>query len=466
MDWWLVTFFMGAIFSLFLPIVPAFFYVFLFLICFILAYSNQYSRNYSGFFLGCAWIIFIASSYQNIWHTNQIDEKFPANRIVEAIGKIDSIPDCKEKRCRFNFVSYQLNNRLLAHPLNIRLSWDVTTSIPKQGQSWLLFIKIKPAHGLANKGGFSYQTWLRRHYLHATGYVRNKEANQLLSDTVNYRQQAFLNFNAIMPKHYLMPIIQALTFGERSGLDKSHWQILQTTQIQHLIAISGLHIGIVFGFSYFFISLIIRSIPFPQLLSSCRLTRHFYLHHEDLFLNGNSRLFTLTFSAYCAGYYAYLAGFSVPTLRALVMIYWFLFLRLLAIKVSVQTWVSLSIVAIILFMPMSLISMSFWLSAYAVCCIFIIVWRFKNTFFTQASASDHLWLNIKIKSKQLLLLQTSLTLLMLPLATLLSGQFSFVALLANLIAVPLVSFIILPLAIVGLLTYSFFPFLAQVIINP
>lgn len=465
MDWWLVTFFMGAIFSLLLPVVPAFFYVILFLLCFTLAYTNQFTRRYSAFFLGCAWLLFVASSYQNIWQVNKLDQILVSNQMITVTGKINTIPNCQDSRCRFNFIAQQLNNKSLTEPINIRLSWDTPNLALKQGQLWQLFVKIKPAHGLANAGGFSYQTWLRRHNIHATGYVRHKQPHRLFNKEVSHRQQLFVDFNEVLPSHALTPIIQALTFGERGGLNKSHWQILQKTQIQHLIAISGLHIGIVGGFSYFFVLLAIRILPLQTLLSTIPFIRKTAANVINICLNSNARIFALLFSAFCAGYYAYLAGFSVPTLRALVMIYWFLIFRLLAVKLAVQSWLSLSLFCIVLLLPMSLISMSFWLSIYAVFCIFIILWRLNKVFYHQNETDDSLVKRFRRKTVQLLLLQTMLTLLMLPLATLLSGQISLVAILANIVAVPLVSIIILPLAICALLITIFSTALAELIVN-
>lgn len=488
MDWWLVTFFIGAIFSLLLPIVPAFFYVFLFILCFMFAHINQVTRYYAAAFLGCAWILLIASHYQGVWKSNNVDINLLVNQVVKVKGGISSIPQCTVNRCRFNFSASHLNDMPLEQKINIRLNWEIDTltlkSKPlhmiKQGQIWSLFVKIKPAHGLANAGGFSYQTWLRRQHLHATGYVRKKENNQLVNNAVSHRQQQFISFNNTLPQHFLAPIIQALTFGERSGLGKAHWRVLKHTQIQHLIAISGLHIGIVAGCSYFLFLLVVRLIPLSVLLSYILLLKNTLIKKSvstvstvTPLLNSNIRIAALFFSALCSGYYAYLAGFSIPTLRALVMIYCFLFFRLVAISIGIKTWLSLTLFLVVLLMPMSLISMSFWLSFYAVICIFFIVWRFKPYFYMnvdQSAAGTHSIIHSTInrfisKSKQLFFLQVSLTLLMLPLATLLSGQVSVVAILANLVAVPVISFVVLPLALSALVINAASTVLADLFIN-
>ncbi|GHE76889.1 recombination protein 2 [Thalassotalea profundi] len=385
------------------------------------------------------------------------------------------MPSCIENYCRFNFIAQQLNNTILNEPVVIKLNWNSPKTTLKQGQQWQLFVKLKPAHGLANPGGFSYQTWLRRQNVHATGYVREKQENQLLNKAISHRQKQFSSFNQALPSHDLTPIIQALTFGERSGLDKRHWKVLQNTQIQHLIAISGLHIGIVGGVSYLVFLIIIRLLPLNKILithsyiiSKKSQAKSNALKNKSLVntcLNNNIRIFALLFSAICAGYYAYLAGFSVPTLRALVMIYWFLIFRLLAIKVAIHTWFALSVFCIVLLMPMSVISISFWLSIYAVLCIFIIIWLWGK-YFTQYQLADvSFWHKFIIKAKQLLLLQSLLTLLMLPLATLFSGQVSIVAILANIIAVPLVSLVVLPLIICALLVSQFSAQLTSFIID-
>ena len=497
MDWWLITFFLGAIISLLLPIVPAFFYVFLFLLCFLLALSNKATRRYSAVFLGCGWLLFIASAYQHVWRTNNIDKAVFFNQPAFVTGHITTIPHCENNRCRFNFSATLLNNEQLAQQINIRLNWEAPAIPLKQDQQWQLWVKIKPAHGLANAGGFSYQTWLRRSNIHATGYVKNrtkksankatnkviKQKNRLLDDVVSLRHQQFLAFSATLPPHYLTPLIQTLTFGVRNGLTKSHWRVLQRTQIQHLIAISGLHIGIVAGGSYFLFLFILSIVPFSRLFNGLIFNQKRYhdarrkTFRTDLLTHTNSRIVALIFSAVCAGFYAYLAGFSVPTLRALIMIYWFLLFRLLAVKVSVKTWLSLSVFCIVLLMPMSLLSMSFWLSFYAVVSIFIILWRFHRYFayadqarlasqtISTKQAKYSLLSYIVLKSRQLLILQIALTVVMLPLATLLSGQLSLVSILANIVAVPLVSFVVLPLSIIALLANTVSPVIAAFIVD-
>ena len=131
----------------------------------------------------------------------------------------------------------------------------------QQGQIVSLKVKFKPAHGLANLGSFSYQTWLNSKKISATGYVVNNKDNKLLTDEVTLRQQSFSHYQQLLPKHDLSSLLLALGFGSRTELSQTLWQVLQATGTGHLIAISGLHIGLVATGTFFLFMLIMQNVP-------------------------------------------------------------------------------------------------------------------------------------------------------------------------------------------------------------
>jgi len=223
----------------------------------------------------------------------------------------------------------------------------------------------------------------------------------------------------------------ALGFGSRHDLDPSIWSVLQTTGTGHLIAISGLHIGLVVTGSYFLLMLLIRLIPLE------------FCNQYSFFQTINVRYSVIIISLTVGLIYGYLAGFSLPTSRALLMLSVYWLSRVLKIKISIKRWLLLTLFLLTILSPFSLFTASFWLSVYAVMIIFLTLWRFKSLL----NSGNSLWQFIK----GLIIIQLSLTVMLLPISAVFFQQVSIVALLANLIAVPWMSFFTIPLCLLSIL---------------
>ncbi|MBL4940778.1 MAG: DNA internalization-related competence protein ComEC/Rec2 [Colwellia sp.] len=469
MDWWLASFFIGAILSLFLPIVPDIFVLFALLLLFISFFYYFSHLNYffqlncffqlsralrlsSGLFLGASWMLFNAYTFQQLWQDNNVNALELSAKPQWITGQVLSLHSPQQQKnsiaekaplanqqLRFNFNVTHINEQKLNKAIQMRLSWKKATLALQQGQTALLKAKFKPSHGLANLGGFSYQTWLNSKSISATGYVINHKNNQLLTVNKTIRQQLFSDYKKLLYKsdskfnstfdHELAPLLLALGFGSRSDLNQDLWQVLQATGTGHLIAISGLHIGLVATGSYFFIMLLVQLLPLSRFANSQQLQQF------------NSRYLAIGLSMAVALSYGYLAGFSLPTIRALVMISLYWCMRLLAIKISIKRWLLLTLFLITLTTPFSLFTASFWLSVYAVTVIFLTLWRFKSAL----STGQPWWRFIK----GLVVIQLSLTLMLLPISAVFFQQISVLSLLANIIAVPWMSFISIPLCLLS-----------------
>ncbi len=465
MDWWLFTFFMGSILSLFLPIEPALFHLVNFILIAIILFINKKTRSMSGFLFGISWLILSALRYNSIWEDNQIDVNRLASSPLLLKGEVVNIPSStpstttafnknkqikktrlKATKYRFNFKVTHIKDELLSRPFKIRLSWDKSTYDVYQGQQWQLTAKIKPAHGFANVGGFSYQTWLRQKDLVATGYVLNRKTNVEIANNLSIRQNLLIQTKTLLPKEPLSSLLLALSFGERSLVTAKQWRVLQATGTQHLIAISGLHLGLVAS-GAFLICLFLLKI-FPLEIFAKRLKCHWLL-------TTNLRVWAIVFSCLITFYYAYLAGFSLPTIRALVMLLLYWCTRLWGIKLSLRRWLLIAIFVLILLNPTSIFSASFWLSLYAVSTIFLVVWRFSK-----ALTSNN---KVMVWFKSLLLIQVSLSLLMIPVVVMINYQLSFISLFANLAAVPLMSLTSIPLCLLAVLLLPFSEYFARLL---
>ena len=383
-----------------------------------------------------------AFNYQNLWQDNNVDSLELAQAPQWVEGKVISLQSSTDlsqlkyskKLIRFNLSITDLNSKSLNTPLKVRLSWKNPSFALQQGQVVRLKVKIKPAHGLANIGGFSYQTWLRSKRILATGYVI-KDNNNTLTASYSIRQQLFNSYKSLLPEHKLSPLLLALGFGSRSELNQQLWQVLQTTGTGHLIAISGLHIGLVATGSYFFFMLFIRLLPLNL------------FNQNWCFQTLNIRYIAIALSLTVGIIYGYLAGFSLPTIRALLMLIIYWFTRVLSLNISIKRWLLLTLFLLTLTTPFSLFTASFWLSVYAVTIIFLTLWRFNSTL----NSGNVAWRFIK----GLFVIQLSLTVMLLPISAVFFQQISVVALFANLVAVPWMSFFSIPLCLLSVLVMPF-----------
>lgn len=453
MDWCLLTLFLGAILSLFLPIVPEFSLLVLILcLSFALLFIKKY-RYFALLSIAACWILLAANQYrQNNEHKN-VNIYHQGSTTIEVIGKVSSIGHIKGEALRFNFEVHTLNGKKLANPYRIRLRWDNPLYWIQQGQTWQFLVKVKPAHGLSNLGGFNYQTWLMQQNVFATGYVKKSAKTLMINEQSTIRAMRYKKFYSLMPKHELSAIIMALGFGERGLLTSAHWQVLSATATQHLIAISGLHIGLIAVSVLLILRGLVKYFPIKWCIKQawCQgLTQRKLTY------------IPIIGSCVVATYYSYLAGFSIPTLRALIMLYLYWFMRSLGINLTAPRTLLITIFMILVIWPLNILSVSFWLSISALTIIFLTTWRFPiakiksdksistlpdlaNTRYRAFKEKTGLWL------KSLLVLQLALTVIMLPIAGSLSYQLPLMAYFANIVAVPAMSFSTIPLTLASVI---------------
>ncbi|MGB1263040.1 MAG: DNA internalization-related competence protein ComEC/Rec2 [Cognaticolwellia sp.] len=481
MEWWLLTFIISAILSLFLPIVPDFSLLLAILLFSLLLIFIKNFRVVAIAIFACAWILTAASQYQSRLAHNNIAPEQLHKQVHLVQGTVANIVDNQSRASRFNFLVSHWQGEKLSEPFMLRLSWQAPKQGARQtllqGQTWQLAVKVKPAHGLANIGGFNYQLWLLQKQIVATGYVKAdvlsqdqatakspkllKKRNVLLNAQPTWRQNLYQKLTNLLTDKALGALIFALGFGERGELTPQHWQVLSATATQHLIAISGLHIGIIAVASLLFMRVFIRLLPLNWLLSS---------RWQLTLMRLNLRSLPVVFSCSVAWYYAYLAGFSIPTLRALVMLLLFWSIKLITINTTLLRWFLVAIFIILLLWPLSLLSVSFWLSISALVIIFATLSRFSMRAVTVIAEDDEVskppetfaekyWYMFKARAslwfKTLLVMQLALTLMMLPIAALLNYQLPLAAFLANIVAVPLMSVSVIPLTLFAVIALPF-----------
>ncbi len=309
----------------------------------------------------------------------------------------------------------------------IFINWKAPEK-PQVGEIWRADVKLRPISARLNHGGFDRQQWYFSKRIIAVGNVKSAVK---MSEDFSYRThflQTSLNQTEGLS---LQGLLIALAFGERAWLDNKTWLIYQQTNTAHLIAISGLHIGLAMGIGFFFARFLQLALP----------TRFI------------SPWFPLCFGVLIALGYAYLAGFSLPTFRAMMAL---LFIAILQFSRRYYTPSKMLclVVAFLLFCdPLMPLSVSFWLSVGAVTCL--IVW------YRYVPLSIIEWQHQKLSRKVrwilgLFHLQLGLLILFTPIQLFFFNGFALNGFLANLIAVPLYSFLLVPLILFAVLTNGAF----------
>ena len=369
---------------------------------------------------------------------------------IELEGKVVGLPNKRlsigREQWRFDFktsADSTLPNRLL------RLSYygdSASTPLMFQaGQAWRFTVKLRRPRGFANPYGFDYQKWLIASGYAASGYILNEPFPQLINPAQAQRISGeFRSQLASTVKKQVghLPsggFIQALSVGDKSAISQENWELLNRSGTSHLMAISGLHIGVAAGVGWFLGLLMQRLLAVLVIVakfSNVRLNSFIYLF---------SRFSAPLLAASIAIFYAALAGFALPTQRALVMI----LLTVLAVALrrprSVQQAWFVALVAVLLLDPMAFHSVGFYLSFGAVAAL---IWAMQ----TRHRQGEKTGKRLEIKGivKPLFFRPQWVVFIgLMPLLAWQVGQVSFVSLLANMVAIPVVSIVVVPIVLLA-----------------
>ncbi len=369
-----------------------------------------------GFGIGLIWAVTNAS-----WIINTGLQKSEMFRPINITGYVASIPKQSNRNISFQFVTSIINNKPNKQRILLRWYGHPPQKI-KPGQVWSLLVKLKPAHSFANPGSFDYARWLLTQNIHLLGSVKQSRENKLIKPSHNdYLDQLRLSWiNQLKFFEYLpkMGLIKALTLGYRSDVTYDQWQVFKKTGTIHLMAISGLHVGLVALFSFQFCMLVFRN--FSWLLLYIPLQR-----------------LSLIFSLFVVWCYGLISGMAIPTERALIMISVLAMTQLLYLRVDLAERLAIAAFVVLLIHPLSVLSASFWLSF---CAAGLLCYGMKYT-----SEVSPYW-------KQALDAQKITTIGFFPLTLFFFHQVSLVSVVANLISVPWMSFVVMPLSLIGLVS--------------
>ena len=375
------------------------------------------------------------------------------NQDITVVGTIDSLPFQVVEGQRFNFAVEQVEaDRMNAEeqkqfPKKLSLSWylngavlpNTSAAIVRPGERWRFKVRLKRPHGTANPDGFDYEVWLLEQGIRATGAIRNdadatnnQRLNSFVWTVANLveRGRSLLRdrIHEALPGYPYASVVVALVIGDQREIPQSEWTVFNRVGIGHLISISGLHITMVAGL-------------FSGLLAF--LWRRSFFMDLSLPLHVPVQKIAALAGALMAVLYVALAGFGVPSQRTMYM--------LLVVAVAIWTGrlssfsliLCLALALVSLLDPWAVLSPGFWLSFGAVA---VIIFAAGGQL---QPAVDGRWQKIGREMRTAGRTQYAVTIGLVPLTMLLFGQISLIGPVANAIAIPLVSFVITPLALAG-----------------
>lgn len=360
-------------------------------------------------------------------------------RDVQVIGVVAELPQAFSRGQRFSLDVEKILTADAVIPSRIMLSWyrdegtgETGAIVPESspihsGERWQLTVRLKRPHGNANPHAFDYEAWLLERGIRASGYVRPKAENLRLDKLVvepgylleRLRETVRDRFLDELPGSEYAGILVALTVGDQRSIQGDYWRLFSRTGTTHLMSISGLHVTMVAALLAWFVGFLWRRSPRLMLILPAQR------------------------AAVLAGWltgmaYALLSGFSVPAQRTAFMLTVAALALLSGRRTAVSKTLALALAVVLLLDPWALLSPGFWLSFGAVGLLFYVA--------SERVVEAPGW---RGELARWGLAQWAVTVGSLPLLLLFFQQFSLVSPLANAFAIPAISFVITPLALLA-----------------
>jgi competence protein ComEC len=349
-------------------------------------------------------------------------------RDITVIGVVATLPQTLERGVRFEFDVDETVTPGARVPRHIALSWWTSAAREqvqvRAGERWAFTVRLKRPHGMINPHGYDYEAWLLEHDIRATGYVRGSRAQRVAA--MVHRPAYWVEAVRGMLRDRILTaldgrpyagVLAALAVGDQRAVPADQWQIFTRTGVNHLMSISGLHITMVSGLAFALCSWAWRR--------SARLT-----------LALPARKAAVIVGVCAALVYTLLAGFAVPAQRTLYMLVVVAAALWAGVYTSATRVLAVALFIVVLLDPWAVLSPGYWLSFGAVAVIMHATMH--------RIAVPH-WFTAWART------QWAVTVGLVPLLLALFQQVSLVSPFANAVAIPVVSLIVVPLVLAGML---------------
>jgi len=392
----------------------------------------------------------------------RLAERLPAaleGKDLLVTGIVAGLPLGNPGGTRFFFEPESARLGDLAVPLPPRLSlgWyrgfdpDAMVGGPPEalraGQRWQLTLRLRQPHGSLNPHGFDLELWLFEQGVGGSGYVRavpgavNRKLDEQAGRPVARLRQAVRDaIHRAVPDPAAAGVLAALAIGDQAAIDRAEWDLFRLTGVAHLMSISGLHVTM-----------------FAWLAAA--LVGRLWRLHPRLMLACPAPTAALWGGLLLAAAYAVLAGWGVPAQRTVGMIAIVVLLRTMGLRWPQPLVLVAAGVAVTALDPWALLQPGFWLSFVAVGLLMGSEPARGVRVSPTASRAARLAALVRGGLRTQLVATVGLT----PLSMVFFQQVSVVGFVANLLAIPLVTLLVTPLALLGALVPGAWPAAAALV---
>jgi competence protein ComEC len=349
-------------------------------------------------------------------------------RDVALVGIVAGLPATMERGVRFEFLVEAVHTPGVAVPPRLALAWYSPSAAVAPGERWAVTARLRRPHGMFNPGGFDLEAWLFERNLRAGGYVRETPAPIRLAPVVwsagtaidRARAELRARLQARLGGQRFGGVLIALVLGDQRAIAEADWQLFNRTGISHLVSISGLHITMISGLVALLAGGLWRRSPRTLALAPAQTA-------------------AAVAAVIAALGYCLLAGWGVPAQRTFFMLLTVAAASWLRVGTRPLATLTLAAVVVCLLDPWAVIAPGFWLSFGAVAAIMF-------TVAGRPGAREAGW---RARLGEAARVQAAVTLALLPLTAALFQQVSLVSIVANAVAIPLVSLAVTPLALLA-----------------
>ncbi len=371
-------------------------------------------------------------------------------RDLVVTGVVASLPQRGAAGLRFRFEpeAATLDGQPMRVPRVLAVGWytgmheDAALSQPhselRAGQRWRFTLRLRQPHGNLNPHGFDYELQLFEQGVRATAYVRDAPAPELLQRAAGFpverlRQRVRDAIEASVADRRAAGVLAALSVGDQGAIEREDWELYRNTGIAHLVSISGLHITM-----------------FAWLAGG--LIERLWRRSRRAALGWPAPLAARWGGLACATAYAVFSGWGVPSQRTIVMLAVVTLSQTLGLRWPWLLVLLLAGVAVTGFDPWALLQAGFWLSFAAVGLLMASSARVPEPGHARAAAGgwrgwpQRVWSALRADARTQAIATVGLT----PLTLVFFQQVSAVGFAANLVAIPLITLVVTPLALLGI----------------
>ena len=387
-----------------------------------------------------AWpVVMLAVGFGSAWLavSQRLDERLEPRlegKTLSIRGSVASVPQTRREGVRFRFAT----EPSAGLPPLVELTWYEPAWRPRPAERLQLEVRLRRPRGFANPGGFDAEARMLREAIGATGYVREaRSEGRGWRDVARHpvlvaRGAAYDAIRDALGDRPATGIVAGLAVGLQDALSREQWRDLARSGTSHLMAISGMHIGMLAAMAAWLAMQVAR-------------------WRQRRGARGAARDLAVVAGTVTAMVYALLAGWSVPTQRTVLMIALVALALRLRRRLGGADALALGVLAVLALDPLAPLAIGFWLSFVAVAVIL-----FAGSGFLHRPTVAGAFTQV----------QLAVTVGLVPVLAGGFGSVSLVSAFVNVVAIPLYTIVIVPAVLLGTAVACALPKVGQGVLEP